>query len=54
VFTAEVISILSVQIVVAWLVWQRPSFRLLDGLVILALYPLSLLLVGGLKRMGLN
>ncbi len=50
-FTAEVVAIIFVQVCVWFMVQRRKSvFTLLDGLVILSLYPLSLLLVALLKR----
>jgi len=49
-FSAETISILVVEAVVALLVWGRRSMNLLSGLVVLAMYPLSLYIVWALKK----
>lgn len=48
-FTAEVVAILFVQISVGFLALRRKTFTLMDGLVILALYPVSLVVVALLK-----
>ena len=53
-FTAEVIAILAVQMGVGWLATRRVAFTLFDGVLILSLYPISLLLVEGLKLAGVN
>jgi len=48
-FTAEVISILFVQVCVGFFALRRKTFTLWDGVVILALYPVSLVVVALLK-----
>jgi len=53
-FSAETLSILVVEAVVALLVWGRRSMNLLSGLVVLALYPLSLYVVWALTQVGLD
>lgn len=53
-YTAETFAIIFVQLVVGTLAFKRHVFRLLDGLVILALYPTSLAIVQGLKLVGIQ
>ncbi|CAM9382036.1 unnamed protein product [Chrysoparadoxa australica] len=50
-FSAETTAILFVEVVVA-LISLKATHRLLDGLMVLTLYPLSLLLVYGLESIG--
>ena len=53
-FAAETIAILVVQLIVS-IIAQKTTHRLLDGLVVLSLYPLSLGLVIILENaVGLN
>jgi Ca2+/H+ antiporter len=53
-FTAEVVSILFVEFSVGYLASRRRTYRLVDGLLILSMYPASLLLVEGLKILGIQ
>ena len=53
-FTAEVVSIVLTELAVGLIVLNRPSFRLMDALIILSFYPLSLILVKLLKLVGVN
>mmetsp|Transcript_16758 Transcript_16758/g.67609 ORF Transcript_16758/g.67609 Transcript_16758/m.67609 type:complete len:588 (-) Transcript_16758:594-2357(-) len=52
-YTAETISILVVQILVAIVAFRQP-FYLAHSLLILSFYPLSILLVAALEAMGLD
>jgi Ca2+/Na+ antiporter len=49
-FSAEVISIIFVELVIGFIVLSRRVFSVIDGLTIMALYPASLVLVAILKR----
>jgi Ca2+/Na+ antiporter len=53
-FSAETLSILVVEAVVALLVWGRRTMNLLSGLLVLAMYPLSLYIVYALTQAGLD
>lgn len=53
-FSAETFSILVVEAVVALLVWGRRTMNLLSGVLVLAMYPLSLAIVYGLEQAGLD
>lgn len=54
-FTAEVISILFVQLAVGALVLMRKqNFTMINGFFVLALYPVSILLVAAIKYLGFN
>ncbi|CAM9392982.1 unnamed protein product [Sphacelaria rigidula] len=50
-FSAETVSILLVQLVMA-VVAQKDTHRVLDGSMVLMLYPLSLMVVAGLEAIG--
>eukprot|EP00294_Goniomonas_avonlea_P015987 CAMPEP_0114551690 /NCGR_PEP_ID=MMETSP0114-20121206/6736_1 /TAXON_ID=31324 /ORGANISM="Goniomonas sp, Strain m" /LENGTH=569 /DNA_ID=CAMNT_0001736537 /DNA_START=19 /DNA_END=1728 /DNA_ORIENTATION=- len=52
-FSAETISILFVQAVMFLFSCKR-THRLLDGVLVVSLYPISLFLVAGLEKAGLN
>jgi Ca2+/H+ antiporter len=54
VYTAETVAIVFVQMTVGYMALKKHVFRLLDGLIILGLYPASLLIVEGLKLMGIQ
>lgn len=43
-FSAETISIVFIEIVM-WLLCMKKTHRLLDGFIVLSLYPLSLIIV---------
>ena len=51
-FSAEVVSILFVQFALGFMVLTRKVYTISDGLVILALYPASLVLVALLKQIS--
>lgn len=53
-FTAEVIAILLVQFTVGYMAARKHAFRLLDGLVVLSMYPISLIVVEVLKLSGVQ
>ena len=53
-YTAETMAILFVQFAVGLVARKRTVFRLIDAACILALYPLSLLIVEGLKLAGVD
>ena len=53
-YTAETISILFVQFAVGTIARKRKTFRMIDALCILALYPLSLIIVETLKWTGIK
>lgn len=53
-FTAEVIAILLVQFTVGYMAARKHAFRLLDGLVVLSMYPISLIVVEVLKLAGVQ
>ncbi len=53
-YTAETCAIVFVQLTVGVLAYKRHVFRLLDGLLILGLYPASLALVQGLQLVGIQ
>jgi hypothetical protein len=50
-FFAETLSILFVQVFIA-LYAMKSTHTLMDGLIILSLYPISLILVATLESMG--
>lgn len=52
-FAAETISIFVVQLIMGFIA-QKTTHRVIDALVVLSLYPLSLVLVIVLEQIGLN
>jgi len=49
-FSAETIAIVGVEVVIGAIVWGRRSLQLMHGVIILALYPISLLVVWFLEN----
>merc|ERR1711916_283735 len=52
-YSAETISIVGVQLIMAVFAMKK-THRLLDGYLVLTLYPLSIIAVWGIERAGLN
>lgn len=52
-FAAETLSIVVVQVIVG-IIAQKRTHRLVDGIIVAAMYPLSIVLVIVLERIGLN
>ena len=52
-YAAETISIFAVQVVMGFIA-QKTTHRLLDAVIVIMLYPLSLVLVVVLEQIGLN
>jgi len=53
-FTAETISIIIIELCMAVIVYSRKVQTMLSGCFVLLLYPLSLLIVGGLESIGFD
>ncbi|KNC49757.1 Ca2:Cation Antiporter family [Thecamonas trahens ATCC 50062] len=53
IYSAETISIVGVQLIMAFFAFKK-THTLLSGIVVLTLYPLSIIAVWGIERAGLN